>query len=925
MAKRKAKPKAKLSGKQLSYGKKKTKSRSGTTRKAATSRSRATGTRKKKSSSKNQNMARPKAATRRKNSAAKIKTKNPTKKKSPSKLKGKGRSAGARKSPAKGKNPNIIGFSPSGKSSPTKIKGRGKKVGDRDFTLPDDFDFEEIPVKIKPLPRPVKTGLTADRKMELGGIGLALIGLLTVFSLLSSINSTVTGTWISFLRRTVGGGVYLLPLVLILVGVWMIVRNFERVPQLDVERILGMGLLFINILVIFHLWVSLPGAEAAYLLASTGGGGGYIGAWFMVFLESRLGIMGLVVALFAWFLVGLSMALDVSIPTLFKWVSPTMNRVKKIKQQVDVKRSGGASVPSPAADGFSPISKTVSVSGSPDELTATPPTTPTDSTKFPSALPSTQLPLEPATDSKTAPKVTPGKPKQKETVGMPGSNMVPEVKNWVLPDAKKILEKSAEVSYSDDHDRNRANIIEETLSSFGAPAHVIEINRGPTITQYGVEPDFIETRNGRTRVRVGKIAALADDLSLALAASRIRIQAPVPGKGYVGIEVPNEQIAVVSLRDVVENTAFTRLKSNLRFALGQDVAGNAVAANLAGMPHLLVAGATGSGKSVFVNALIAGLLLHNTPETLRMIMIDPKRVELTNYNGIPHLLAPVVTEIDRVVGVLQWVTREMDSRYQRFADVGSRNIEDFNKKIKKMGGEPIPYLVLMIDELADMMMIAPDQTERLITRMAQLARATGIHLVISTQRPSVDVVTGLIKANFPARISFAVASGTDSRVILDQPGAERLLGRGDMLFQAPDAPAPIRLQGVFVSDSELHEIVRYWRAFGAPPSTAPVATSTPLSDSAPASNIPLKQLPIWEEMEEEVDRDVLYNESVDIVRRKGRASISMLQRRLRIGYTRSARIIELMETEGIIGPALGGSKAREILDYGPAAPPVGED
>jgi len=619
------------------------------------------------------------------------------------------------------------------------------------------------------------------------------------------------------------------------------------------------------------------------------------------------------------------MALDVSIPALFKWVMPIMARVKKIKDRYQDKRSGVAAVPTPAADGFSPISKTVSIGGSPvDSTTTSDPNA--DPSKIPSTLPPTQMPLEAAAElQQSAPKVTSGKPKPKETSGMPSANAVAEVKNWVLPDVKKMLEKSVEVSYNDDHDRNRANIIEETLSSFGAPAHVIEINRGPTITQYGVEPDFVETRNGRTRVRVGKIAALADDLSLALAASRIRIQAPVPGKGYVGIEVPNEQIAIVSLRDVVENTAFTRLKSHLRFALGQDVAGNAVAANLVRMPHLLVAGATGSGKSVFVNALIAGLLLHNTPETLRMIMIDPKRVELTNYNGIPHLLAPVVTEIDRVVGVLQWVTREMDSRYQRFADIGSRNIEDFNKKIKKMGGQVLPYLVMVIDELADMMMIAPDQTERLVTRMAQLARATGIHLVISTQRPSVDVVTGLIKANFPARISFAVASGTDSRVILDQPGAERLLGRGDMLFQAPDAPAPIRLQGVFVSDSELHEIVQYWRAFGAPPSTAPVATSTPSSVSAPTSNIPLKQIPIWEEMEEEIDRDVLYNESVDIVRRKGKASISMLQRRLRIGYTRSARIIELMEQEGIIGPALGGSKAREILDYGPPAPPAGED
>jgi S-DNA-T family DNA segregation ATPase FtsK/SpoIIIE len=295
-------------------------------------------------------------------------------------------------------------------------------------------------------------------------------------------------------------------------------------------------------------------------------------------------------------------------------------------------------------------------------------------------------------------------------------------------------------------------------------------------------------------------------------------------------------------------------------------------------------------------------------------MVDPKRVELTGYNGIPHLLAPVVTDIERVVGVLQWVTREMDSRYQKFADVGSRNIADYNMRAAAEKFPKLPYLVLVIDELADLMMVAPDQTERLITRMAQLARATGIHLIISTQRPSVDVVTGLIKANFPARISFAVASGTDSRVILDQPGAERLLGRGDMLFQAPDAPAPVRLQGVYVSDPEILRAVQYWRAFAGTAPVAPVPTGTPAD--APPPGIPLKQKAIWEEMEEQEEKDPMYAEAVELVRKRQRASISMLQRRLRIGYTRAARLIETMEAEGIIGPPTEGSKPREVLDYG---------
>jgi S-DNA-T family DNA segregation ATPase FtsK/SpoIIIE len=294
-------------------------------------------------------------------------------------------------------------------------------------------------------------------------------------------------------------------------------------------------------------------------------------------------------------------------------------------------------------------------------------------------------------------------------------------------------------------------------------------------------------------------------------------------------------------------------------------------------------------------------------------------VELTGYNGIPHLLAPVVVEMERVVGALQWVLREMDVRYHKLAEVGCRNIADYNAKAAGRGERKMPYLVLLIDELADLMMLAPDETERSITRLAQLARATGIHLVIATQRPSVDVVTGLIKANFPARIAFAVASGVDSRVILDQPGAERLLGRGDMLFQAPDAPAPIRLQGAFVSDAEIQRLVQYWQSFAGMPATS-MATSG-VVDALP-SNLPLKQMPLWEEIDKD-HGDPLLNEAIDLCRRQGRASISMLQRRMRIGYTRAARMIETMQEKGIIGTETG-PQGFEILDYGPTAPPVEE-
>jgi S-DNA-T family DNA segregation ATPase FtsK/SpoIIIE len=330
---------------------------------------------------------------------------------------------------------------------------------------------------------------------------------------------------------------------------------------------------------------------------------------------------------------------------------------------------------------------------------------------------------------------------------------------------------------------------------------------------------------------------------------------------------------------------------------------------------------------VCVNAVITCFLLNNTPDDLRLVLVDPKRVELTGYNGIPHLLAPVVVELERVVGALQWVAREMDKRYHMLAQAGARNIVDYNARLAAEGGKKLPYLVVVIDELADLMMLAPDETERTITRLAQLARATGIHLVIATQRPSVDVVTGLIKANFPARIAFAVTSGVDSRVILDQPGAERLLGRGDMLFQAPDAPVPVRLQGTFVSDPEIQRLVTYWRAMAGTLDPAAMAISGTVDALPPG--IPLKQMPMWDpgnldEMAPEESQDPLYAEAVDLVRRQGRASISMLQRRLRIGYTRAARLIEAMQEKRIVGPPQPGAQSLEVLDYGPAAPPVEE-
>jgi len=723
--------------------------------------------------------------------------------------------------------------------------------------------------------------MSLDRKLDLAGVVMLFAGLLTFLSLLSSRHNIATGGWLSVLGRLFGWGGYLFPVGLAVVGLWLVLRSFDRIPHFGFERLVGVILLFLNILG-WLTFLSFP--QDVYAEAALGGGGGYVGGFFFKLLFDNLGWAGAVIGLLAWLIIALMLTLDVSLVDMVRWGPPLVLRIQDALQDWREERRNHK-----GQDGYS------SLPGGGVGAGAIPQPPPNFLT--PAGSLGTQLP------------------------GVGGAMAVGQSRPWVLPAIEQILEPGREMAYDDNNDRQRARVIEETMRMLGAPVNVVEINRGPTITQFGVEPDYLETRTGRTRVRVAKIASLVDDLALALSARTIRVEAPVPGKGFVGIEVPNDEIALVALREVIDSEAFRRLKPPLRFALGQDVSGNAVAADLSAMPHLLIAGQTGSGKSVCVNALICCYLLHNTPDDLRLIMVDPKRVELTVYAGIPHLLAPVVVDTQKVVGVLQWVLREMDLRYHKLAQAGTRNIMDYNARAEAQGEKKVPRLVVFIDELADLMMLAPEETQTAITRLAQLARATGIHLVIATQRPSVEVVTGIIKANFPARIAFAVASNTDSRVILDQPGAERLLGRGDMLFQAPDAPAPIRLQGTYVSDNEIQRLVNYWRAFQ--PALQGAGALAGVVPGTPLDGVPLVQIPLWDEMEAQEDKDSLFDEAVDICRRQGRASISMLQRRLRIGYTRAARLIESMQDKDIIGKE-SGPQGFEILDYGPAAPPVEE-
>ena len=453
--------------------------------------------------------------------------------------------------------------------------------------------------------------------------------------------------------------------------------------------------------------------------------------------------------------------------------------------------------------------------------------------------------------------------------------------------------------------QEKARLIEETLEHFGVPATVVEINQGPRITQFGVEPGFIETfqRDGsvkRRKVKVNAIKALSDDLALALAARSIRIQSRVPGRTYVGIELPNDEFETVTLHSVLTSQAYQKIKGDLVIALGRDVTGQPVAADISRMPHMLIAGATGSGKSVCINAIIASLLFNLSPEQLKLLLIDPKMVELVPYNGIPHLHMPVVTNMEKVVGSLSWAVGEMERRYNLFSQARKRNLQSYNKWAKGNGQEPLPYVVIIIDELADLMMVAADEVEQIICRLAQMARATGMHLILATQRPSVDVVTGLIKANIPTRVSFAVASGTDSRVILDSTGAEDLLGLGDMLYQASDASRLQRIQGCYVSDDELQELVDYWLHAKAKKALSQILQEKP---SAKA-NSPKQQTPkgvSQESSQKDENLDELLAKAIALVEQNQSISISMLQRKLRISYTRAAQMIKELKKQGVIG------------------------
>jgi DNA segregation ATPase FtsK/SpoIIIE, S-DNA-T family len=686
------------------------------------------------------------------------------------------------------------------------------------------------------------------------GLGIFLIaaGLISLLGLMHVTGGSALTPWSSFLGMWLGWGGYLLMIGIVTAGFAILRRDgggqihWGRLLALELAALLTLGLLSI-------------GGGNSLARAEVGMDGGRLG-WGLSFLTSRaLGEAGGTTLLAILWLISVFTGLGG-----WTWLEHRLLQVAgEAPRQPVVPVAERMPEPSTAPREDAPKA-------------ATKKTAPKIPAEFRTALP--------APDKKAA---KPLKPVLREE-GLPPLNML-LAEQSARPDERTI--------------NQTAGMIMKTLSEFGIPATVIGYRMGPAVTQFAVQPGFIKKPGAsedddaqQMKVRVAQIANLQKDLALALSAERLRIEAPVPGKPYVGIEVPNANSTVVRLKPILESEEFQRTSAPLAIALGRDVSGHPLIADLARMPHLLIAGATGSGKSVCITALAACLAMNNSPEDLRMVMIDAKMVELLRFNGLAHLYGKVETNIERILGVLRWVVIEMEHRYRLLEAARVRDLEAYNRKqVKRQDGAPLPRIVVLVDELADLMMSAPDQTEHNLVRLAQMARATGIHLVVATQRPSTDVVTGLIKANFPARLAFAVASGVDSRVVLDTTGAETLLGRGDMLFLNPEQGTPIRAQGVMVTDMEIERILDYWQK---------------------NSDVPADAIPPWEKLLTEPDEDEdegLIEQAVSLVKQSGRASASLLQRRLRVGYPRAARLLDQLEEMGVVGPSQGGGKERDVL------------
>lgn len=677
---------------------------------------------------------------------------------------------------------------------------------------------------------------------------LSGLAFLAIFGLAGKAGLTIdTG-----LTKLLGSLRLLFPVALVVAGSLLLTNRPKSAP------ILGITLFTVSVTAMVHL-VRAPGAAGVEAL-KTGVGGGYLGHYIAFPLFQIFGLWAAGVILSALILVSLSLIFSAPLSLLVvsshkllralgKGASYILNLFRRPKIHGDYIET--------------PVQQELEFE---EHEIAEPQKIATEDTDATDSTPSTQ---QPSVDS------------------VPPISVVSRRRIGPIALPLDLLEKNGSKPVAGDI-RGRQDTIKKTLENFGLEVEMADVSVGPTVTQYTLRPAM--------GIKLSSITALSNDLALALAAHPIRIEAPIPGKSLVGIEVPNEQTSTVRLREVFEAQEWQKRASPLTLAVGRDVSGKPYLADLARMPHLLVAGSTGSGKTVCLNTIILSLLYQMSPDDLKLLLIDPKRVELPSYNGIPHLLSPVVTDVKQTVQALRFALLEMERRFEAMAGAGARDIKSFNEG--RAAEERMPYLVIIVDELADLMVAAASEVEAAIIRLAQMARAVGIHLILATQRPSVDVITGLIKANITARIAFSVASLIDSRTILDTAGAEKLLGRGDMLFVSAELSKPKRLQGVYVSEQEIRKVVDYLKRAGEPQYveiTAPQGTGVSGTFSAA-----------------DEDGDPLLQEAKEVILQAGKASASLLQRRLKVGYARGARILDLLEDEGFIGPG-EGAKPREIL------------
>lgn len=765
---------------------------------------------------------------------------------------------------------------------------------------------------------------------EFLGLTLILFGILSFVALLFPSGTAVSVAWSQILLQVFGYGSVLVAAGIFVMGIFLLLPRFGASLHLPPERLLALEIVFLCVLALLHL-TGTDGELRA--LARTGGGGGMIG-WGLTALPYWLLGRGLTLALVIFFLIiSLGAMAGISRAHVIGW----LNRTGQKLQQYGTRLIGKKTVPLTATTTLDPLAIILNSQRTPlmrirPDFDKLPPSLRPSAASVPTAKSElddelAKHPLFTATGERSL-KIDMnlvGEPTNKRDnsgyriVYRPDGREKRYFETGQLQEVKKTNKRDKSLpdlslladiplNAPDEDEINRTVVlIENTLLEFDIDIDIVDVQIGPTVTRYAIQPYHATAEGAVDRTRLSKIASYSSDIALALSARRLRLELPVPGTNYMGLEVPNKNPSVVALRSVMESKAFFDLQqknpSPLLIPLGRDVSGAPVFMDIAKQPHLLIAGTTGSGKSVCIAAIAVALLLNNTPDTVKMVMLDPKMVELSRFNGIPHLLGAVETDTERIIGVLKWCTREMDRRYKLLEEHAVRNIDNYNARFgtRRRGRDYMPHIVILIDEIGDLMLSRPEETETAVTRLAQMARAVGMHLVVATQRPSVDVITGLIKANFPGRIAFSVASGVDSRVILDSVGAETLLGHGDMLYLAPDAMAPRRVQGCYVSDEEVRAVVKHWLDW-----QKTEANRTENSGTSP-----------WERgltrREFLAETDPMLEDAIEFVVETQEASASLLQRRLGLGYPRAARMIDMLAELGVVGEPVGGGRARRVL------------